>query len=357
MDLILPFLSGFLITLFTLPPTIYLAQKYGLIDDPNSRPHPAHTQSRIVPRAGGLAIFTGLVTSILLLVPLQKHIIGIIISLTLLLIMGLLDDKLKTFNPYFRLSLQFLAAAIIVASGVGITFTTNPFGGILRLDQIVIPFELFGTHYIYPIADLLSFIWIVWVMNIVNWSKGVDGQMPGIILVAALTIAFVAYNFYSQGDPNQLHLSSLGFITAGTALAFLIFNWHPAKIFPGFSGSTIFGLMIATLSILSSAKIATALLVMLIPVIDFVYTFSRRILSGKSPVWADKGHLHHKLLNLGWSHQKISLFYILTCATLGILATILTSLGKFILAASLSIIIFGAIIYLHILLQKNRKND
>ncbi len=353
MEIFAPFLSGFLFTILSIPFTIYIAKKFGLIDDPSSRPHPAHVQLRIIPRAGGLAIFIGLVISILLFVPIAKSIIGILLALTLLLIMGLLDDKLKNFNPYLRILLQLLAAGIVVASGVGVTFITNPLGGgVFRLDLIVIPFDLFGPHRIVLFADILAFFWITWVMNVINWSKGVDGQMPGIILVAALSIALLSWKLYLQGDPNQFRIATLAFITAGTAAGFLIFNWYPSKILPGFSGSTILGFMIATLSILSSAKLATALLVLLIPAVDFIYTFARRILTGHSPVYADSGHLHHKLLSLGWSHQKISLFYILSCAILGLLATMLSSEGKFLTSIIIGLIATSTILWLNLLLLK-----
>lgn len=301
-------------------------------------------------------MFIGIVTSILLFVPLDKHIIGILLSLTLLLIVGLLDDKLENFSPFPRLGVQFLAAGIVVAAGVGVTFITNPFGGIIRLDTLVIPFNFLGEHSIVVLADILAFFWIVWVMNVTNWSKGVDGQMPGIIFVAAITVGLLAWKLFLDGDVNQYHIATLAFITAGTSLGFLLFNWHPSKIMPAFSGSTILGFMIATLAILSSAKIATAVLVLLIPAIDFIYTFSRRLLSGKSPFFGDRGHLHHRLLDLGWSHQQISAFYIVTCIILGLLATTLNSQAKFVTAFLVGLAALGIIVWLHILMLKPKQN-
>src|SRR3989338_3094190 len=141
---------------------------------------------------------------------------------------------------------------------------------------------------------ILGLVWIVWVMNMINWSKGVDGQMPGIVAVSASILGLLSLKLQISHDLSQVNLAMLAFITAGSALGLLIFNWHPAKIFPGFSGSTILGFMIAILAILSGAKLATALLVLLIPATDFAYTFVRRILQGKSPVWGDRGHLDRK---------------------------------------------------------------
>ena len=243
-ELIVPFLTALTVTLITTPLTILFAKKYNLVNDPKKKSHPANIQKRVIPRAGGLSVFFGLMTAIFLFVPFDKHIIGIILASLLLLSVGLLDDLLEDFSPLKRWVLQFIAALIVVASGVGISFITNPFGGILRLDQIVFPLNLFGTHNIILIADIFALFWIVWMMNMVNWAKGVDGQMPSIVTVAALTIGFVSYGFYQQGDHHQLPIAMLSFITAGAALGFLVFNWYPSKILPGFSASTIFGFII-----------------------------------------------------------------------------------------------------------------
>ncbi len=356
-NIYLPFITAFLLTAVSIPLSIKFAEKFHLIDDPKLRPHPGRTQNRVVPRAGGLPIFIGLFIAILLFIPMDKHIFGILISLVLLLVMGLLDDILTNFSPYLRLLFQFLVAIIVVLSGIGIAFITNPAGGILRLDTIDIPISFFGLHHIILIADLFALLWIVWMMNMVNWSKGVDGQMPGIVSVAAITIGIVSLGLFQKGDPNQLPITILSFIVAGTALAFLIFNWHPARIFPGFSGSTILGFMIAVLSILSGAKLAIALLVLLIPSVDFFYTFTRRLLSGKSPFFGDSKHLHHLLLKRGLSHPQISCLYILTCAILSLLATNLSSQGKFFAFLVIGVLVAASILWLHLFYREEEENN
>lgn len=340
-------LMTFLMTLAFTPVVIKFANKFSLVDNPLIRPHPAHVQGRIVPRAGGLAVYLAILTSLLISFPLEKHLIGIILGMSLLLFIGLLDDKLTNFSPYWRLAGQILAAAIVVLSGVGINYITNPFGGIILLDTIIIPFDFWGTHKIILIADLVALIWIVWVMNMINWSKGVDGQMPGIVFVTALFLGLLSYRLYLNGDPQQLNVAKISFIIAAASLGMLVFNWHPAKIFPGFSGSTILGFLIATVAILSGGKLATAGLVLLVPATDFIYTFIRRILQGHSPVWGDRGHLHHKLLDLGLSHQHIALFYILGSVILGVLALNLSSKGKLFAALLIGITILGAILWLN----------
>ena len=333
MDLIIPAIVSFFITVVSIPATIKLAKKYKLVDNPKLRPHPAHTQKRVVPRAGGLACFLGIVLATLFFIPLDKHTAGIIIGLIILLITGLLDDKYQNLSPYLRLAAQIIAALVIVLSGIGIEFITNPLGGIVFLNSML--------------ADILALVWIIWVMNMINWSKGVDGQMPGIVTVAAFILGLLSLKINLFGDPAQINVAKVAFITSASSLGLLIFNWYPAKIFPGFSGSTILGFMIAILSILSGAKLATAGLVLLIPATDFVYTFARRILQGKSPVWGDRGHLHHKLLETGLSHAQISLFYILGSVILGAAALSLSSSGKLFAAILIATIILGSILWLN----------
>lgn len=347
MEFFIPGFISLLLTLISIPFTIHFAKKYSLLDNPKLRPHPAHIQNRIVPRAGGLACFIGIIISTLFFLSAEKYIFGIIGSLSILLIIGLLDDKYKNFSPYYRLLGQFVAALIIVSSGVGIKFITNPFGGIIHLDTIIIPLNILGSHYIVLFADILALIWIVWVMNMINWSKGVDGQMPGIVTVAAFFLGILSVKLSMTGDEEQIKVAILSFITAGASLGLLIFNWYPAKIFPGFSGSTILGFMIAILSILSGAKLATAGLVLLIPATDFAYTFVRRILQGRSPVWGDRGHLHHKLLEKGFTHRQISLFYILLGVILGSIALNLNSQGKLFAAGLITVLSLGFILWLN----------
>lgn len=363
MILLLVFLVPFLISFIAIPITIKIAVKYGLVDNPKLRPHPAKLHKKITPRAGGLAIYITLIISMLFFLSGEKYLIGIILGITILLIIGLIDDKKQSFNPYIRLLLLFLAAAITVLSGIGISFIANPLYGLnifpfltstqfIHFDQIIIPINFFGVHNLILIADLFAFLYIVTITQVINFSKGVDGQMPGITLISAITLGFLSLKLYLGGDPNQLSLAKLSFIVAGTSLGFLIFNWHPAKIFPGFSGSTILAFMLATLSILSGAKVATALLVLAVPAIDFIYTIFRRILSGRSPVWGDRGHLHHRLLDLGLTPKQIALFYIFVSVILGTIALLVNSQSKFFAGLTVGIIFLGFFLWINSFYEK-----
>lgn len=368
MEIILIILISLVLTVVAIPLTIIIAKKYNLIDDPNKRPHPAHIHKEIIPRAGGLAIFLGIVLTVLLFLPLEKHILGILTGMAILLVVGLADDKFKSFNPYLRLVFLFLAAGAAVASGIGISFITNPFSNLpllpmewqvpyIRLDTIAIPFEFYGPHYIILIADIFALFWIVTLTQIINWSKGVDGQMPGITLIASLTLGLLSLKLALAGDQNQLNVAKLAFVVAGSSLGFLVFNWAPAKILPGFSGSTILAFALANLAILSGAKIATALLVLAIPTIDFFYTFIRRIAQGRSPVWGDRGHLHHKLLDLGLTPPQICLFYISISAILGLLALFIDTAGKAYLVVLVIVIFIGFILWLNSFGDLSKQSD
>jgi len=359
MESFLGFITSCLITLCATPFVVRFAHRFNLIDDPDKRSHPANTHKGILPRAGGLAIYLGIIVSSFFFLPIEKHLLGIFTGITVLLIMGLLDDRLVKFSPYTRLLLLLAPAAAAVASGIGISFISNPLQAIpnlpaiwqpavIRLDQIVLIFDFLGPHKIILLADIFAFLWIITLTQVVNWSKGVDGQMPGITLVAAITLGIYSLKLYGQGDINQLSVAKLSFITAGASLGFLIVNWHPAKILPGFSASTILAFMLAVLSILSGPKVTIAFLVLAIPIADFIYTLCRRTLAGKSPFWGDRGHLHHRLLDiLGWSPQQISLFYILGSAILGAVALLASTAGK-IIAIILALVFFiGLIVWLN----------
>lgn len=355
-EFVIPSAVSFLITFLAVFPTITLAKKYQLVDDPTKRPHPAHIHRKTTPLAGGLPIFLGIFISLLIFVPFDQQLIGITLGGLVLLISGLLDDYWVNLSPYPRLLLQFSAAGLVVASGLGITFITNPLGGILRFNQIALPGNFFiDSFLLFP--SILALIWIVWVMNMVNWSWGVDGQIPGIITVAALCLGIISLRFYNAGDLSQFNNIRLAFIVGGSALAFLIFNWYPAKIFPGDSGANILGFMIAVLAILSGAKLAAAALILLVPLIDFIYIFFRRIFSGHSPFLGDKKHLHHLLLKKGWTQQQISLFYILGSVILGAVALMLDSKEKLFAAILVSTIILGALLWLNFFGEYSKQQD
>ena len=346
----LPFLISFITVVAVTPLSLIFIKRLGIIDDPKKHKHPAILHKKPIPRGGGIPLFIGVFVAGILFLPLTKIVIALFLASFISLLVGVLDDKYDL-SPYVRFIFNIIAGLIIVGSGVGIQFITNPFGGTLYLNIFRFAFDFFGHHSILVISDIIALIWLVWVMNMLNWSKGVDGQMPGIVAISAIVIGILSLRF-PVIDQTNLISAKLSFILAGASLGFLIFNFYPAKIFPGYGATSIY-LLLGALSILSSAKLATAILVMGVPMIDGVITVVRRILSGKSPFWHDKKHLHHLLLGLGYGQRRIALFYWIISAILGSLSLLLTSKGKLFTVIMVIIIVGGFLLFLHSALERN----
>jgi len=322
--ILFPLLIAFLVALFATPLTIKLAWKFGLIDDPQKRKHPAKLHKIPIPRAGVIPLWAAVVTASFIFLPPDKYLLGILGGATILLILGILDDKFDL-NPYLRLAGCLAAAGLVVVSGIRIFFLTNPLGGGI-------------IHFNQPLAILLALLWISFLANIINWSGGFDGQLPGIVVIAALTIGFLSFRF--SADITQWPVIILAAITAGAFLGFLPYNFYPQKIMPGYGGGTLAGFLLAVLAILSTTKIGTLLVVLGIPFIDALYSIIRRLASGRSPVWGDRGHLHHKLLDeWHWGKRRTAFFYWGITALLGFLALNLRSLQKFYTIVMLLLII------------------
>lgn len=333
------------------PPTIYLALRFGLVTDSKFRKHPAHTHIGRIPRGGGLPLFLGFIITSLMFVTLNKLYVGIIIASTLTIIVGLLDDYYDI-SPYLRFGLNLLISGIVIGFGLGIPFISNPFGGVIRLDTWRITFQLFGsTHSILPFADLLALIWLTWITNMINWSKGVDGQMPGFVSVAAIFLGLLSQRFIAH-DVSTTNVFFFALIISGVFAGFLPFNFFPQQIMPGYGGGALAGFWLGILSILSFGKIGTFILVLAVPMIDAMYTLVRRIKKGVSPFKADRGHLHHRLMELGWGKRRIAVFYWVVTAILGSASLLLNGMEKLI-----AFLLVGLLLGLFfILIDKRKKN-
>lgn len=352
---LLPFLISFSITVFLTAISIRLMKRFGIVDNPKVHKHPAIIHTKSIPRGGGIPLFLGALITGLLVLPKTPVTIAVFFASFLALTIGIIDDKLnaksKDVSPYIRFLINILTAVIVVGSGVSIRFVTNPFGGIIHLDAIKIPLLILPVTIL--LSDFVSVIWLVWIMNMLNWSKGIDGQMPGIIAISAIVIGVLSLRFIPSDGLAYIDVK-LSFIIAGCALAFLIFNFYPAKIFPGY-GATALYLLLGVASILSSAKLATAILVMGIPTVDALFTIVRRILQKQPPFVGDKKHLHHILLQLGYSQRQIALFYWVISAILGIISLMLQSSSKIFAIIMLLAVTIGALFFLHTV-AKNESN-
>lgn len=328
-------------TAVSVPFIIRFAKKINLMDDPKTHKHPAIIHKKPVPRAGGLAIYVGIIVASLFFLPLDRFTITILLGGLAVVVTGILDDKYDL-SPYIRFGANILTASVAVMAGVTVPFITNPLGGILHFADI--NFQLF--FYTFHLGDILAVIWIVWVMNMLNWSKGVDGQMPGIAAISSFVIGIAALRFFTV-EPTSFSTSLLSFIIGGASIGFLFYNFYPAKIFPGYS-ATILGYFIGILSITSGVKLATAVLVMGVPSVDAAITIVRRILSKKSPFWHDRGHLHHLLLNYGMGHRSIAVFYWFMSLILGFVALSASSRGKLFVIMLVVVVVLGFVFMLRV---------
>src|SRR5258708_8907399 len=292
---LLSFFLSFLIAIAITPIVIFLYRKKRWLEDPAKQIHVKTTHESPVPRGGGVVIFVGVLVASFFLLHWDRYAVSILVGAVVLAITGFLDD-LYNIHPLVRLGVGLLAALIVVGSGVGIAYVTNPFApGVIRLDQPQFTLHISGApHTVWILADILAIFFILWNMNIVNWSKGVDGQMPGFVTIALLFVGLLSQKFID--DPSQLNTTMLAFIVAGTFAGFLVWNFYPQKIMAGYGAGSLAGYFLAVLSILSGAKIATTVMVLAIPTADAIFTIARGFLAGKSPLWGDPGHLHHKVV-------------------------------------------------------------
>jgi UDP-GlcNAc:undecaprenyl-phosphate/decaprenyl-phosphate GlcNAc-1-phosphate transferase len=321
------FLLPLIISFAATPLVIKFAYKIGIVDDPKKNKHPKVIHTYPVPRGGGLGIFIAIFIATLIFLPLDKHVLAILSGAIVVVIIGLLDDKFNL-NPYFRVIAGLLAASIPIMAGVGISFITNPGGGIVDLSIFNVELHfLGGGAKMFSASSLLALFYIFFMMNFLNMgAKGVDGQLPGVASIASMIIALLSLKF--SADIAEWPIIILALVTSGSFAGFIPWNFYPQKIMPSYSGSTLAGYMLAVLSILSTTKVGTLIVTLGIPIIDTLYVVIRRVLKGKSPVWGDKNHLHHKLLDAGLSKRQVALLYWSFTGLLGIIALNLNTAFK-----------------------------
>ncbi len=323
-------LAGLLAIAIT-PVVIKFATKYDYMDHP--RP-PRNLHNYSVAKLGGLAIYLAVVLSIGVfwlsggidfnIVP-EKFIMAIILGGAVLVLSGLIDDKYDLSAKYLWI-FPTIAALIVVFSGigVGIKFLSNPFGDPFSLD-----FMWLGI----PVSGIFIFIWMQGMMFTTKFLDGLDGLVAGIGLIASFTL--FALSLTSR--VNQPITATLAIILAGALLGYLYYAFNPARVFLGEGGSTIVGFFLGVFSVILGAKIATALLVMGIPILDVAWVIAQRIWYRRSPFIGDRLHLHFKLIDLGFTQRQTALVLYAISAVFGFTAVFLQSRGKLVAL----IILFG----------------
>jgi UDP-GlcNAc:undecaprenyl-phosphate/decaprenyl-phosphate GlcNAc-1-phosphate transferase len=298
-----------------------LARRLGMLDMPGGRRrHP-----RPIPRPGGLAIAIAFGSAIFVfwlidrvaghpfLIPEEvrsSRFTLTAIAAVLGMAIGLFDDLLELRARWQFLG-QVIVAAVIVVAGIHIDFVNDPLS-----DRLI---ELS-----FPVAVAFTMLWIVGMNNALNFIDGLDGLAAGVAAIAALTLGGLAL----LPQVSEPFVTWMGFTLAGAIAGFLLFNFHPARLFLGTTGVVFLGTMLAVLSIFGTAKVAAALLVLGVPIIDTFYVLVRRVLSGQPPFAPDRGHFHHRLLDVGMTHQQAVLLIYAMTALLGTLAFMTSGRGQ-----------------------------
>ncbi|MGI6685695.1 MAG: glycosyltransferase family 4 protein [Bacillota bacterium] len=314
---------AFFIAFVLTPVMMKIAIRIGAVDKPNERKVHKGTITRI----GGVAIFGGFIAGALLMQELSFQAWGLLISGTMIMVLGLVDD-IRGISPKMKLLGQVSAALIVVYFGVEVKFITNPFtGDIASLGILSIPVTVF---------------WVTGMSNAVNLIDGLDGLAAGVSGIAAVTLAVVAW---TQGMFETVYLA---LFLAAAALGFLKFNFHPAKLFMGDCGSLFLGFVLGVLAIMGLTKGATIIslfipvIILGIPILDTFFAIIRRFTNNKPIFEADKGHLHHRLLEMGLSHkQTVLVIYAITflLGSSAVLLTMLTTAQSVLILIGITIVI------------------
>jgi UDP-GlcNAc:undecaprenyl-phosphate GlcNAc-1-phosphate transferase len=351
-EYLIPAAFSFILTLFLTFIALKLFPKWKMMD----RPHKYGLKRKPIPYYGGLIFIFVFTLGTLLFVQLDIRVIGVLIGALMIGGISFLDD-LKDVNPWIRLGIQFLGALTVVLSGIGIESISNPFGDPIILDQ----FELdvpFGDTILTVtlLADLFTVIWIILIVNTMNFLDGLNGLVSGVGFIAALTIFIL-----SIGDHNildQSTVATMAVILAAVLLAFWFFDFHPSKILMGDTGSMFIGFLIAVFAIFAGGKIATAFLVLGFPILDAFWVITRRIVQGRSPMQGDLKHLHHRLLEVGLTERKALILIYILCAFFGGSAIFLGTTQKlFLLIAMGVLMVLMATIIVFYGFRKLKKNS
>jgi UDP-GlcNAc:undecaprenyl-phosphate GlcNAc-1-phosphate transferase len=360
---IIPFIFSFLLVVLITPLVRKFAIDKDILDRPEADPE-RKIQKTPIPLLGGIAIFIGFAVVLLYYTffteqmlggyMLQKHIIGILVAGTLLMIGGYMDDKYRL-KPHLQIIWPAIAGLVIIAVGIGIPYISSPFGGTLRLDTLKFDvFKIGSTPYSITLwADLIAFIWLMVMVYTTKFLDGLDGLVPGIGTIGAIVIFALSLT----SDVAQPETALLSIIFAGSLAGFLIHSFHPARIFLGEGGSTFIGFILGVLAIISGAKIATALLIMGVPLLDVAWVILRRVFKERhSPFWGDKKHLHFRLLDIGLSHRQSVMFLYAVTGAFGATSLFLSTKGKLIsLIVLLIVMVFLGLALVLIYRKKSRQ--
>jgi UDP-GlcNAc:undecaprenyl-phosphate GlcNAc-1-phosphate transferase len=343
---LLSFLFAFVISVLLTPIIRKLAFRHNICAYPNHRT----VHHRIIPKLGGIAIYLGFLISLLAtfylyygtLNDIFSHTLGLLLGATIILFLGIFDDIWGA-NCYQKLTIQSIAALVVMYFGYQISSIDLPFGGKFHLGAWGVP---------------LTILWITGISNAINLIDGLDGLAAGISLGVVFTFFLISLMF---GDVQTIFSTA---ILAGVIAGFLIFNFNPAKIFLGDSGSLLIGFILACFSIngtqsSSAVKILIPVVAMAVPIIDTLLAIVRRLMKRVHPFKADKEHIHHRLLYLGFSQRKAVLLLYMVSALFGIFAFLISVVEPrhhFLLFCFVGVMIFIGIVELGLRYRNVKKH-
>lgn len=317
--------------------------KLGLLD----RPKKYGLKRKPIPYPGGLAMLFSFFVTIALLFPINSTVLALVLGAGLLGIVSFIDDR-QGLPPILRLAVQFVAALLLVLGGIGIVSITNPFGAAIILDSVELPISLGQLTFTLTLfADLLTVLWVMVMVNAFNWIDGVPGMANSVAAVAALVLLALSLrpDFHFMDQTLAISLSTL---ILGLSVGNLFFDFPPAKMIIGDTGSMLLGFLLAVTAIISGGKIATTILVLGFPILDFAWVIGRRIVKKQSPFKGDLWHFHHRLLKVGFTERKVVVFFAITAMVFGALSLLLQTEGK--LLAFVAIIgvmgLLGSLLYI-----------
>lgn len=315
-----PFLLAALISYILTPYIKTLAFKIGAIDKPDNR----KVHKKIMPRLGGLAIYIAFMLGVVASLELTWDIVGILAGATVIVAVGVLDDKYQL-PAKVKLVGQIIAACVLVAFDIRIEWLNNPFGGYFYVD--------------YWLSVPMTIFWVISFTNVVNLIDGLDGLAAGVSAIASITVILVAVQ---QG---YYHIAIMTAALAGGIIGFIRYNFNPATIFMGDTGSMFIGYLLAAISVYGSVKTAATIALIVpaialgLPIMDTAFAIMRRYTNGRPIFQPDKGHLHHRLLAMGMNQkQAVLLMYAIT-AVLGIAAVLWAEVDGFYAALIIAVII------------------
>ncbi len=292
----------------------FLVRKYALSHKLVQSIRSRDVHKKPIPRFGGVAIFLGFwltAIGVMVFMPgglnfietkvwnIDKNLLGVFLGAIIIAIVMLIDD-IKGLNWSWKLASQFAAAIVVALFGVTISWFNAPLH--LQLGEQAFQIGSLAISW----GQIFVVFWIVLIMNVVNWLDGLDGLAGGVVMISGLAIFLLSIS----PRINQPATAILAILLVGSILGFMPYNFHPAKMFLGDTGSMFIGYMLAILAIISGGKVATASLVMGIPLLDGIWVITSRILHHHSPFQADQNHIHHRLMKAGFSiKQTVVILY------------------------------------------------